>query len=85
MCIYNKGLRLDITKDSQERGKGRDVPAGERPPPERGQTAKHTARKLAQQIRRCVPHRLMLSRGMFNYPAVIEDKHEQKNVQIKVI
>lgn len=32
MCIHNKGTSLDITEDSQERGKGRDVPAGESPP-----------------------------------------------------
>lgn len=38
MCINNKGSGLDITKDSQEREKGRDVPAGESPP-EGGQAA----------------------------------------------
>lgn len=33
MCIHDKGLRLDITEDSQAQGKGRDVPAGERTHP----------------------------------------------------
>lgn len=42
MCIHNKGLALDITKDSQEQGKGRDVAPHHHQAPTTGH--KHSAR-----------------------------------------
>lgn len=61
-CIHNKGPGLDITKDSQEPGKGRDVPAGESPPWTGTNSPTHRE-KTGSPYWRC---RLMLSHGMYN-------------------